>query len=315
MGRSGQRGVALITVLLVFALAAVVAAEMLRRSHQLGTGFGNQLNARQAYYYALGGEAFARQLLALDLQRGESGRDTLEEAWATLDEGIPFDIEYGKMKVEIVDLQGRFNLNNVVDDSGQPRVEGVEQMRRLLQALGLNARYAAEWQDWLDRDQQRQDNGAEDADYEGYRTAGQREADISALRLLRSMQPEDYRRLAPHVTVLPEVTAINVNTADAPTLRALVPNLSASLAGQLVARQQSGGFATLEAFEQLSGTAAGEEAALASSYFEVRVTVQYDDRWQYLRTVLQRDSGGELQVVSRERGLPFAPDDNDEPGG
>src|SRR5690606_26771569 len=111
----------------------------------------------------------------------------------------------------IRDLQARFNLNNVIDGS---EVQGAEQFRRLLTVLQLNAHYADEWIDWVDRDQVITPGGAEDADYEGYLTAGRWEADVSALRLLRSMKPEDYARLAPHVTVLPAAGAtINVNTA------------------------------------------------------------------------------------------------------
>src|SRR5690606_20516837 len=118
----------------VFALAAVIAGTMLQRSHQLASVVGNQLNSRQAYYFALGGEALARQLLAAD--RRDNEQDSLDEPWAALEQRHRFEVEGDRVAIEIRDLQGRFNLNNVVDESGAPRAEGVAQLRRLLQALG-----------------------------------------------------------------------------------------------------------------------------------------------------------------------------------
>ncbi len=295
--------------MLVMALVAVIAAEMLRRGNYLRTSFSGQLLARQSWHYALGGEAFARQLLARDHQL-DDGRDTLDDGWAQTEDAAPFAIDGGAMKIEILDLQGRFNLNNVIDDEGRPRGEGLVQWRNLLQALGLNGRYAAEWLDWLDADQQRSPDGAEDSDYSSYRTAGGFEADASALLLLRSMRAEDYTRLEPLVATLPATTPLNVNTASAEALRSLSPAISAARAGQLVARQQSGGFDSLEQFRQQAGVSseAVPDAliALASNYFEVRVVVQHAGRWQRLRSVLHRSDTGALSVISRQRLIPRA---------
>ena len=66
----GQRGVALITVLLVVALVTVVCASLLLRQQLAIRSTGNQLLVRQAQYYAEGGELLASALLRRDL-RGE----------------------------------------------------------------------------------------------------------------------------------------------------------------------------------------------------------------------------------------------------
>jgi len=304
--RSRERGVALITVLLVFALVAVVAAEMLRRSQLSLRSVGNLIETRQAYYFALAGEQFALQILAKQVQ-GSYQADRLVDPWAQTAAQAPFTIENGQMKVEIFDLQGRFNLNNVVNQAVMAP-KGVLQFQRLLAVLQLNPRYAEEWQDWVDKDQQRAANGAEDADYPNYRTAGRLETDVSALRLLRSMTPEDYAKLAPHVAALPESgTAINVNTADAIVLRALSPIISEPKAAQIVARQQVEGFPDVPTFQEAAGLGGDQQLpslSVNSSYFEVVVTVTYANRWQRLRTVLRRDNkSGQatFAVVSRQR--------------
>ncbi len=304
--RTGQRGVALITVLLVFALATVIATEMLRRSQLSLRSVGNLLIMRQAYYYALGGEAYARQVLAKDVIDNRAGADTLDEAWAKTKDQAPFTIDNGTMLVEIKDLQGRFNLNSVIDNPS-----GLQQFVKLLQALQLNTKYADEWLDWVDKGQVRSANGAEDADYADYRTADRAESDVSALRLLHSMTAEDYAKLAPHVTVLPTkllspegqwvaiATPLNVNTTDADVLRAI---LSEAQVSQVLARQQAGGYKSIG---EVPATSATGQLAVKSNFFEVLVTVNYGGRWQRVRTVLHRDEQGELTIISRVRSPLF----------
>lgn len=318
--RTRQRGVALITVLLVFALATVIATEMLRRS-QLGVrSFGNLLTTRQAYYYALGGETFARQLLTKDVLEGVPGVDNLQESWARTREQPAFEIEHGSMTVAIKDLQGRFDLNSVIDDSGLRDEDGFTRLQRLLTALQLNPNYASEWLDWIDRDQQPSPNGAEDAEYQKVRTADRAESDISALRQLRSMSPDDYTKLARHVALLPKLVPsaqgqptrvdapLNVNTADAATLRAI---LGEPLAAQVLVRQKSGGYKNIAELPLNGGSG---QADVKSSFFEILVTVNYDERWQSLRTMVWRDSQtGVTTVLSRARS-PLAADDEDDDG-
>jgi general secretion pathway protein K len=307
--RARQGGVALITVLLVFALATVIAAEMLRRSQLSLRGVGNLLATRQAYYYALGGESYARQLLAKDVLDGFGAVDHLQETWARIEEQPPFTIDGGQMTVEIKDLQGRFNLNSVIDESGNKSENGFAQFQRLLAAMQLNPKYAQEWFDWLDRGQVLSANGAEDANYPNYRTADRAESDVSALRLLQSMTADDYAKLAPHVTTLPKQllsaagvlvatsTPLNVNTADAVALRAI---LGEAQVAQVRARQQSGGYKNIDEFPQAGANADG--VAVKSSFFEVSITVVYDGRWQRLRSVVVRDGeSGATQVLSRAR--------------
>lgn len=305
VNRKNQRGVALITVMLVFVIVAVIATQMLRRSQLNVRSVGNLIETRQAYYYALGGEAYARQLLAKDA----TGKvDTLDEAWAQAKEQQPFEIEDGSMKIEINDLQGRFNLNSVVADAQGVQINGLalDQFKLLLAALQLNPNYAYLWLDWIDRDANRSVNGAEDADYGNYRTAARPEADISALRLLNSMQPQDYAKLAPHVTALPfdaatntTATTINVNTADEIVLRSISSTLSAAQAAQIIARQKTGGYRDIAEVPGVNGAAA---AGVNSNYFEVIVTVNYANRWQRIRTVLQRTQNPlAITVLSRVR--------------
>lgn len=103
-----QRGVALITVLLIVALAAILATQMNARlmlQMQRTTNIG--LN-QQAYWYAMGAEAFVKRVL-LDVSKKEPDSTNLSQLWAQGE--MSFPVESGAITGEITDLQACFNLN------------------------------------------------------------------------------------------------------------------------------------------------------------------------------------------------------------
>lgn len=146
--RAGSaRGVALISVLLVMATAVTLLSWIISRQWFDLQRTGNLIESRQAHHYALAAETFARQILAADLRddRLDKRVDHLGELWAQPAE--PLQIEGGALALSITDLQGRFNINNVVDRQGRVHSAELNRFRRLLSGLGLPERYAAELQD------------------------------------------------------------------------------------------------------------------------------------------------------------------------
>ena len=110
-----QRGVALISVLLVFAIITVIASEIVSGQYFSLRKTGHLVTHSQAREYALGGESYARQLLYQDFEEGqttENASDSLDEAWAKPDQ--EFDFSDGKLTISIIDLQSKFNVNNVI---------------------------------------------------------------------------------------------------------------------------------------------------------------------------------------------------------
>ena len=138
-----KRGVALITAMLITALVGSVAA---------GLSWDNALDVRrtmvmlyrdQAIQVAVGSEGWVRSILRDDLTEGPPS-DHLGEIWATEIPALPIDAEavQGEIYGKIEDLQGRFNINNLVDGNGAIDQPSFEQYERLLAALGLDARLA-----------------------------------------------------------------------------------------------------------------------------------------------------------------------------
>ncbi|MCH8335435.1 MAG: type II secretion system minor pseudopilin GspK, partial [Proteobacteria bacterium] len=143
-----DRGVALITAMLITALATMVAANLawdnaldVRRTMVL-------LNRDQALQVALGAESWVISILRQDLE--DSQTDHLGEIWASELPGLP--IEGGEVFGAVTDLQGRFNINNLIDENGVVDEESLQQFRRLLLAIGLDPRFAGIAADWIDSD-------------------------------------------------------------------------------------------------------------------------------------------------------------------
>ena len=289
------RGVALITAMLITALAGTVAASL---------SWDNALDVRrtmvmlyrdQAIQVAVGSEGWVRTILRDD--QASSTSDHLGEIWATEIPALPIDAEavQGEIYGQIQDLQGRFNINNLLDANGEIDEPSLEQYERLLAALALDIRLAGITADWLDADQtERIPDGAEDPLYSGltpsYRTANQRITTITELAALDGMDRASFEILSPHVTALPERTPVNVNTATLPVLQSLGTNISESDAEGLIALREDGGFVDYAGvFAPMIEPGLQNWISETSSYFQLKAVVQIDTVRISLFTVLHRD--------------------------
>lgn len=309
-----QRGVALISVLLIFALITIISGAMLKQSYLNTKRLSHYLNARQAYYYALAAEQLARQYLYRDIHEQGFAEvsvhvDSFDDEWAQQLEA--FSIEEGHLEITITDLQAKLNLNDLVDrSSAQLRPAHVAVLARLLQQEGMPQGHRDVILDWLDSDNDMRPQGAENDYYQGlktpYATAGRGFVDLSELSLLKGVSSQDVLALSQAISLLPESTAININTASKQLLAVLSDSISGSDVNAILADQRAGGFDSIEQWQQQSYaaalTASGLPFAVASSYFEVQIKSVYDGRLCRLKTVFYRSpESGELQVIKRQR--------------
>jgi len=307
--RLQRRGVALITAMLITALAGSLAA---------GLSWDNALDVRrtmamlyrdQAIQVAVGSEGWVRSILIAD--QTETQSDHLGEIWATEIPALPIDSEavQGEILGRISDLQGRFNINNLLDSDGEIDQTSFEQFERLLLALGLDPRLAGVTADWVDANQEENiPDGAEDPLYSSltpaYRTSNRPLVSVTELAAVDGMDRDSYEILLPHITALPERTAINVNTATVPVLQSLGPNVTPGDAEGLVTLREDGGipdFATV--FAPLVDPALQPWISDTTSYFQLNAIVQIDTVRISLFTVLYRDpTNPEVTAISRSLG-------------
>ena len=217
------RGIALLVALIIVALATAIAGAIafdtglgLRRAQG---GFAQD----QALQLAGGAEAIAAQILVDELA---SGTAAIHDAQRWRNPIGPLEpIEGVRVSARLSDLQGRFNLNSLVQADGRPDPQALEVMRRLLIGLELEPEWAERMADWIDADDQALPAGAEDAVYSSatssYRTPNLPITSATELLALVDFGAARYAKLAPFVAALPRDAAINVCTASAELLDAL----------------------------------------------------------------------------------------------
>ncbi len=300
-----QRGVALVTALLVVSLATVAAVAMATRQQVDVRRTGNLVHGEQAYAYALAAESWARVTLRRDAR--ESDYDWLDEDWATA--LPPIAVEGGLVSGLVEDLQGRFNLNNLIGEDGKVSEADQAYFTRLLDLLGLEKSLADNLIDWIDADiDARFPDGAEDEHYllnePAYRTANRPLVSDSELRLVEGFDQEALQLLDPYVTVLPGRTLINVNTATAAVLLALHSDLDESKVETLLADREENGYPSADIFEAhpaLSGLPSLDMLVdVKSDYFRVLTDVVVGQGQARLESLLNR-SDGETRIVYRVR--------------
>ena len=301
-----QRGVAIIMVMLVFFMATVIISGILLQQHYAIKQSAYLFSTLQSEEYAIGAEARARQILYRDATDANNKKDVdyLGEGWAVSKNVFPID--QGELFYRIEDLQGRFNVNNLVE--GQ---EWVDRFQFLLGSLQLNTAYARRLADWMDADSETSGaNGAEEDEYLSlkppYRTANQTIQSVSELRLLLGMTEKEYQTLLPYVSALPKSTPININTVSPQVLKALAPDISGAVLESIVAQQKKG-FMSVDDFVNLDGVPPSLKndgtLGVSTQYFAVYAEVHFDGRDTELKSVLYRQASGNIRLISRDFSL------------
>ena len=223
---SRQRGIALLVAIMLVALGTIIAATI---------AYENAMTARRS------SATFALDQSVLVAEAAESlAAFGLREVWRSDKNhtyiGQGWDKPVGPVEVvpdvmltaSLEDLQGRFNLNNLVTTEGNADQAQVNAFAQLLASLGIEPKWASYVVDWIDPDiMPSNPEGAEDSVYLGqtppYRTANMYITSASELLALPGFGHDRYKKLEPFVTALPNGTPLNLCTASGAVLDAFIP--------------------------------------------------------------------------------------------
>ncbi|MGF6239957.1 general secretion pathway protein K [Paraburkholderia sp. GAS38] len=248
--RTPQRGIAIVTVLLVVALAATLAASVVWRELVAVRDVENQRLNVQTMWVERAAVEWARATLRA--QSSTSNVAYVGQAWSApvqdvqLVDFLPRDtvalngeLAHAYISGEVEDAQAKFNLTDLVSRAGpnapwQIDSAGIEAYRRLLGALALNPALAEATASYMLRSLGN-GNGAGD----GWPMQLVSPQDLARVP---GYDAATVKALTGYVTVLPEYTNVNANTASEPALQAAIPTLSASQAHMLVERRQTAYF-------------------------------------------------------------------------
>jgi len=281
----------LLVAMLVAALAAAVAVSVATAQSQWSAQVAHRRDQVEAQSIALAGIQWARAILAADA----GAVDHLGEPWALPLPATP--VENGEVEGRIVDAQAMLNVNDLASPQHAAQVR--RRFARLFGTLGVAQATLAAMIDWIDVDDVPQDGGAEDAWYsseaDGTLAANAPATRIEELALVRGMMPPAMQRMLPFVTSLPRDTPVNVNTAPAEVLFALLDGIEPAAVAALVAYRTQHAFATPDDFRAHlpAGVTIIDPALVSvnSRYFLVRVRARQGETRAQAQALIARDGG------------------------
>lgn len=259
--KNSERGAALLTVLLLVAVIAVLAAHGIDRLAGATKLASNARELSQAKAYLIAAESIgmqsAEQIVSLS-----PGRTTNVGGWNGQERRFP--VPGGLITATLTDGGNCFNINSLVSQTDailSARPEGQTQFVRLMTLLeipqGNAADIAESVTDWIDSDVVPSPRGAEDEYYaqleKPYRTANAVMLDVSELRTIKGVTSDIYARLAPWLCTLPttDLSPININTLrpEQAVLLAMLSNSpDISQTRQFLGRRTDMGYGSLNDF-------------------------------------------------------------------
>lgn len=295
-----QRGVAVITALLLTTLAITIVASLFWQQQVQVRSIENQRMQLQKQWVLRGALDWARLILREDAKY--SSVDDLSEPWAVplsetrldryVDAASRDAATNAVLSGSIQDAQARFNLTRLAANGQTERTE-VAAFERLLSALRQNPSLARAAADQI--------------------AASQRHAGSGTARPISFLQVDDLlavpgftpavmTAIRDEVIFLPRATPLNVNTASAQALSARLPALSVADAAALVARRRSAAFRDLNDFNtRVPGIASDpEELSVSTRFFLVNGRVSMREAMLQVQALIERQGALTRVLWARE---------------
>ena len=291
--------------MLILMITSVLATKIMWNAQIYQRQAESTVNSEQIMMMLQSAEAWAGNILYQD-KVNTVDLDYLGEIWAN--ELPPMPIDGGYISGKIIDLQSRFNVNNLINTHGDVDSLADMQFRRLLTILEIDPNIASAVIDWIDPDNiPNFPNGAEDDVYSAntppYRSPNVSITSTSELMAMDGITKEVLMVLEPHIAALPSGTPQNINTSSAYIIASLSDEIDINQAIAISQERGSLYFANVnERFESLIEPDMLRRLTSSSEYFLLEATVTIGSDQNTLYSLLYRDISGIVKSVYRSLG-------------
>jgi general secretion pathway protein K len=308
--RRSEQGAALLTAMLTVTLVATMASAALWQQWRQVEIETAERGRSQTAWMMTGALDWTRLILREDAVSAQgAGVDHLGEPWALpvqeskLSTFLSQDQQWREGDAEVFlsgqisDAQSRLNVMSLLDN-GQISVPALQRFGRLFERLNLPV------QELQTLARELQAAFAATKSPGGSSTTAPLMPQQTAQLVWLGLSSGTLAALENFITVLPEATAVNLNTAPAEVLMASLPGLELSAARQLVALRERGHWPSVEAARKAMGAVgqnlqAGQHE-VQSRYFEVIGRMRIDDVVQVEQLLVKRE-GNQVNMVWRVR--------------
>jgi general secretion pathway protein K len=302
-----QRGAALLTAMLTVALVATLASAALwQQWRQVEIEIAERGRSQTAWMMT-GAMDWTRLILREDAISAQgAAADHLGEPWALpvqeskLSTFLSQDQQWREGDAEvflsgqITDAQSRMNVMNLVED-GQISPPALARFAAVFERLGLPLAELQTMAQQLQASTNRATPNPGPAPLLPQQTAQ---------LVWLGLSPSTLAALQTHITMLPEATPVNLNTASAEVLSAVLPGLDLASARQAVTQRQRGHWTSLSAAQEALGSSGrlldNKQHSVQSRYFEVQGRMRIDNVVQQETALVQRE-GGQVRMLWRVR--------------
>ncbi len=301
-----QRGAALLLALIIMTLVVTLAAGMVwQHARAIQVESAERARAQSAWILH-GALDWARLILREDNQtadhEGEPWAVPLAEARLSTflaadrsgvaDAAVAEDGPDAFLSGSIADAQGRWNLRNLLKNDGTLDDAQREVLQRICDTLGAPGDTAKQIADGYLRAWSNQ---------EGASVLPSTMRDLGWL----GIEPAVVAQLSTKITILPIRTKLNLNTASAEVMAAVIPGATMGQAQGIVEARKREYFKNKQALKsQLTDTqfkAYDTDLDVKTSYFEVRGRMRLDNRVLEEVSIVRRDANRSVTPIHRER--------------
>jgi len=324
-----QKGLALVSVILIFAIATVIMTAMRNRQAIDVQRSTNLQLMQQARTYAMAIEDLAKTALKMDYDNTPDV-DSLKEVSQLNIPSAPIGKSGYSISAKLIDAQSRFNLNNLQPDVSNPALQ-LARFKNLLNDLGLDPGIAERTSQFMDEKSQI-DTTYMSLEKNPYRASYKPFKHTSELMLIEGVDLEAYYKLEPFISALPSTATLNINTASAKVIAALATSWNESNANEVISKRTDDGFATVDDFwnmpalEEFKNSGNGSDSdsdnnsnatnkwdkadfSVNSAYYEVFAEVAFEDTRVTVEYLIYRDpASGEMHTYYRDFSRRYARD-------
>lgn len=245
--RLGNRGAALVLVLLITAAMTAMIAEIISTVHGHASRTSNFIEGQKAARAAESGFDLAvKHLASLGNEHTYLGKG-----------GFAAPVDGMLLEVIVEDESGKLQANSIIFPNGEVNKTAYGSYRSLLRNLGMDPALLETLADWLDVDDTARSAGAEYQGYysklpEPYAPKNGRLDSTGELALVKGYGRAGVERLGRFLTVYSD-GLVNINTAPKEVLMALSEEITPEMALRLIERRDEKPFADPSDIRAVSG--------------------------------------------------------------